>query len=81
MTYPTEQYQPTRWSLDSILAAPTGPPVDETLASLETAVLEIEELRPLLAPDIDAAIFSKAISTIETITVLGNRCGRHSGKA
>ena len=77
MTYPTEQYQPTRWSLDSILAAPTGSPVDETLASLEVAVTEIENLRPLLSSDIDEAVFSKTISTIETITVLGNRLGSY----
>lgn len=77
MTYTTEHYQPTRWSLKSILSAPTGSPVEDMLAELEAAVVTIEALRPTLSPEMAGEDFVTALKAIETISTLANRLGSY----
>jgi oligoendopeptidase F len=74
---PTEQYQATRWSLNSILAAPAGPPVEQALADLESTTAAIEALRPSLSPDMAGADFSQAIALLEKFVRIANRLGSY----
>ena len=73
----TEQYQPTRWTLNSILAAPEGTPVDQALEELEAATAAIEALRPILAADMEGAEFAKALEIVETFAKVANRLGSY----
>lgn len=73
----TTQYQPTRWTLSALIAAPEGPPVAELQAELETVVEAIEAMRPKLTADISLDDFQAAFKAIETFTELTYRLGAY----
>ena len=73
----TEQYQPTRWTLDHILAAPEGSPVEQALQDLEAATATIEQLRPHLLSDIDVEDFIETMIAIERLSEVTNRLGSY----
>ncbi len=77
VTDTTVQYKPTRWSLNSILAAPEGNPVEQALNELEQATTAIEALRPALTSDISTESFAEAMTAVETISKVGNRLGSY----
>ncbi len=59
------QYQPTRWTLNELLTAHVGKPVEEALAELETVTVALEGFRPLLSPTMDEQDFGKMLPIIE----------------
>lgn len=77
MTNTTEQYQPTRWTLDRILAAPEGSPVEKALQELEAAAVTLEKVRPTLAADMDVEDFAEAMQAVERLAAVANRLGSY----
>lgn len=73
----TTQYQPTRWTLSALIAAPEGPPVAELQAELEAVVEAIEAMRPKLTADISPEDFQAAFKAIETFAKLTYRLGAY----
>ena len=71
------QYQPTRWTLNSILAAPKGSPVDQVCQDLEATIVALETLRPTLSPDMDRETFIDILQKIETLAATTNRLGSY----
>lgn len=71
------QYQPTRWTLNDIIAAPEGPPVDNLLTELETITQAIETLRPKLTPEISGEEFTTACQLLEQFTEIAHRLGAY----
>ncbi len=77
MTTTKTQYPQTRWSLNTILTASEGDPVEQPVEALEEATRTIEALRPTLSPDMSGDDFIKALQAIEHITEIGHRLGSY----
>ncbi|MEM7348528.1 MAG: M3 family oligoendopeptidase [Chloroflexota bacterium] len=77
MSTQNNSFEPTRWSLDALLAASEGPVVDEAIAELEAATAAIEALRPQLSPDLSADAFADMIETTERFSRAANRLGAY----
>jgi oligoendopeptidase F len=69
----TDQYQQSRWSLDDLLSATSGPELDQMLSSLDEQVAELEGCRERLSPDISADEFEGLLGLYEAITELAYR--------
>lgn len=72
-----EKYPQARWSLQALLAEPTGPAVEQAIAELETAVASIEALRPKLSAAMTGEEFAAAVEAIETFSVIIQRLGNY----
>jgi oligoendopeptidase F len=73
-----QSFNLSRWSLDDLLPATTGPDLDRILADLESAVAELEASRDRLAPDLPESEFRRLMALVETISILSNRLGAYS---
>lgn len=60
-----ETYPQTRWDLTALLAAPTGEPVEQALAEIESRTAHFEQARAKLKPDIDQEEFLDLIVEYE----------------
>ena len=69
----TDQNQQSRWSLDDLLSATSGPELDQMLSSLDEQVAELEGCRERLSPDISADEFEGLLGLYEAITELAYR--------
>jgi len=69
----TDQYQQSRWSLDDLLSATSGPELDQMLSSLDEKVTELEGCRERLSPDVSADEFDGLLGLYESITELAYR--------
>jgi oligoendopeptidase F len=67
------QFEQTRWSLDDLLPATSGPEFDQILADLEEAVVELESWRKRLSPDIKEGDFQELMRSYESLTEMGYR--------
>jgi oligoendopeptidase F len=68
----------TRWSLEDLLPATTGPEFDEILAGLEEAITQLEANRDALSPDIPGEGFCQLMVLVEKIATLSKRLGAYS---
>jgi oligoendopeptidase F len=68
----------TRWSLEDLLPATTGPESDEILAGLEAAITQLEANRDTLSPDIPEEAFCQLMVLVEKIATLSKRLGAYS---
>ena len=68
----------TRWSLEDLLPATTGPESDEILAGLEAAITQLEANRDTLSPDIPEEAFCQLMVLVEKIATLSRRLGAYS---
>ncbi len=71
--------EPTRWSLQALLPATTGPELDRVLADLEDAVARLEARRADLSPDIAEADFAQIMGVVETISAISSRLRAYAG--
>jgi oligoendopeptidase F len=69
---------PTRWSLQALLAAPEGEPLEACLAQLEQAVSFLEAARPLLSPHLAETDFLNLLQRYETMSCLAHRLGAYA---
>ena len=68
----------TRWSLEDLLPATTGPEVDAILAGLEEAIAQLEAGRDTLSPDIPEEDFGQLMVLVEKVATLSKRLGAYS---
>ena len=68
-------FEQTRWSLADLLPATEGPELDQLLADLEAAVVELEASRDTLSPDISEGSFLRLVALVEKIATLSRRLG------
>jgi len=68
---------PTRWTLQELLASPTGEPLAEALAELEAATAVLEAWRPALNLTMTGADFRKMWQDIEHFTCIVFRLGQY----
>lgn len=65
--------EPSTWSLADLYAEPAEQGIDQDLAEAEKLVIRLEGMREHLTPDISAADFKAALTTIENLTTLRSR--------
>ena len=63
-----QRFEQTRWSLDDLLPATSGPEFDRRLADLEAHVSEMENMREHLSSDISEDDFATLMRLYESIT-------------
>jgi oligoendopeptidase F len=63
----------TRWSLKDLLPDPVEPAVEQYLTRIEKFVVELEELRTVLTPEIPQETFTRAIHLLESIDSMSKR--------
>ncbi len=63
----TTPYETGTWSLTELLAAPSGAPLDQTLAELEAAIQQLEGQRDSLTAEITAADFNAVLDNIRVM--------------
>ncbi|MDM8528132.1 M3 family oligoendopeptidase [Anaerolineales bacterium HSG24] len=72
-----KQYQATRWSLEKLIAAPSGEPVETLQNELETLTVKMEAFRPKLTPEISEADFIELLIMIEALSEVAYRLGAY----
>ena len=60
-------FEQTRWSLQDLLPAASGPEFEALLAELEKAVSQLEDAREQLSPDISEADFAGLMEQVEKL--------------
>ena len=70
-------FEQTRWSLKALLSATAGPELDQVLADLEEAVVQLEASRDQLSPDISETDFVHLLTLVERIFALSHRPGAY----
>ncbi|MDM8521446.1 M3 family oligoendopeptidase [Anaerolineales bacterium HSG6] len=70
-------YQATRWSLEDLIAAPAGEPVETLQNDLERLTAKVEDFRPKLTADINEADFRELLTHIENLTEVVYRLGAY----
>ncbi|MDM8530878.1 M3 family oligoendopeptidase [Anaerolineales bacterium HSG25] len=70
-------YQATRWSLEDLIAAPAGEPVETLQNDLERLTAKVEDFRPKLTADINEANFRELLTHIENLTEVVYRLGAY----
>jgi oligoendopeptidase F len=71
--YEWTKLEPTRWSLDDLLVATTGPELEAILSELEGKVKALEEWRDRLSADISVVEFLGLLELYESIDELSLR--------
>ena len=71
------KYQQKRWTLKTLLPAPDGPEVEQTVEKLETVTTAIEALRPTLSPEMTGEDFATVLGMVETFAEIANRLGSY----
>ena len=66
-------FEQSRWSLKALLSATAGPELDQVLAELEEAVVQLEASRDQLSPDISETDFAHLLTVVERISALSYR--------
>jgi len=66
-------YRSKRWSLDDLIAAPTGPKMEEVFDELDRAIGRLEVRRDALSPSIAKDEFAGILSLVERIGDLTRR--------
>jgi oligoendopeptidase F len=69
---------PTRWSLEDLMAAPVDRALDSAFSELEQAVAGFEAMREMLTPDISVQEFKKVLDRMESIHRLMGRIEAYS---
>jgi exonuclease VII small subunit len=62
-----QNLQPTRWSLDDLLPAPSGPAYDQAVAQLEELVSKLEGWRDRLSADMGTDDFEALLNLYESV--------------
>jgi oligoendopeptidase F len=62
-----QNLQPTRWSLDDLLPAPSGPAYDQAVAQLEELVSKLEGRRDRLSADMGTDDFEALLNLYESV--------------
>ena len=70
-------FKESRWSLEDLLPATSGPELDGVLRELEDAVERLEVSRGQLSPDLPEADFTRLLDLVEEISRLANRLGAY----
>jgi oligoendopeptidase F len=68
-----KQYQPARWTLNTLISAAEGAPVDELLTELEDLTVSLEAMRSNLIPDITDEDFAEVLQKFEQFTIVAYR--------
>jgi len=72
-----KHYKQQAWNLSALLPGVSGAEVENGLKEFETAVLEIEAMRPLLTPEISKDDFQKLLKLKEEISFVSRRLGSY----
>lgn len=70
-------YQQSRWTLDQLISAPEGEPVERLVAELEQVTAEIEAVRPDLSADMPGEAFAAILQKVERFAQIANRLGSY----
>ena len=71
-------FELSRWSLDDLLPATSGPELEEIIQDLDDAASQLEASREQLSPDLPAADFAQLMGRVEGISKLANRLGAYA---
>ncbi|MFC2030352.1 M3 family oligoendopeptidase [Chloroflexota bacterium] len=71
-------FELSRWSLDDLLPATSGPELEEIIQELDDTVGQLEASREQLSPDLPAADFAQLMGRVEGISKLANRLGAYA---
>lgn len=71
-------FKQTGWSLDDLLPAHQGKPLEQLLAELEEQVSAFEQWRDRLSPDISTEEFLELMALAESIRTIGTRLGGYA---
>lgn len=66
-------FEQTHWSLNDLIPSPQGPDFDRAVHELERLVVELEQLREKLTPDVPPPVFMNALDLIKRIHAIGAR--------
>ena len=72
-------YTKGTWSLEDLIGAPSGDPMDAAFADLEKAVAAVERARDDLAPSIAGDAFVGILKRVETAAYAAQRLNGYSG--
>ena len=73
-----ETFKQTRWTLQALLPANTGPQLTDYLSQLEETMGDLESTRSQLTPELPAAEFVSILKRYETVSELAHRLGGYA---